>query len=62
MENLHLLTVAELASELKVPKSWIYARTREIGPGTLPRVRVGKYLRFFLPEVLTWLRGQQKDA
>jgi excisionase family DNA binding protein len=62
MENLHLLTVEELASELKVPKSWIYARTRETGPGTLPRIRVGKYLRFRLDEVLNWLTNKQREA
>jgi predicted DNA-binding transcriptional regulator AlpA len=62
MENQDLLTVQELATKLKVQPSWVYGETRKTGPGTLPRVRVGKYLRFFLPEVLTWLRDQQKEA
>jgi len=26
------LTVDELAEKLKVPKSWVYSRTRETGP------------------------------
>ena len=31
-----LLTVNELAEVLSVKKSWIYSRTRETGPGTIP--------------------------
>ena len=41
-----LLTIDELAARYKVPKTWIYARTRETGPEAMPRVKVGKYLRF----------------
>ena len=44
-----LLTVEELASRLKVPKSWIYEQSRQ---DRLPTVRVGKYIRFDLHEVL----------
>jgi predicted DNA-binding transcriptional regulator AlpA len=62
MDDQDLLTVQELATKLKVRSSWVYGETRKTGPGTLPRIRVGKYLRFFLPEVLTWLRDQQKEA
>ena len=51
-----LLTLEELAERLKVRKSWIYARTRETGPGTIPRIKVGKYLRFEEKPVLDWLR------
>ena len=54
MEDLH--TVNELADALKVPKSWIYARTRETGPGSIPRIKVGKYLRFEIDKVIDWLR------
>jgi excisionase family DNA binding protein len=63
MVNENFLTLEEMAETLKVPKSWLYSRTREIGPGTIPRVKVGKYLRFRLEEVMKWLeegqRGQQ---
>jgi predicted DNA-binding transcriptional regulator AlpA len=59
--DLNLLTVNDLANQLKVKPSWIYGETRKTGPGTLPRVRVGKYLRFFLPEVLTWLKEKQDE-
>jgi excisionase family DNA binding protein len=54
MKDFH--TVNELANVLKVPKSWVYARTRETGPGSIPRIKVGKYLRFEINKVLDWLR------
>ena len=40
-----LLTIEEMALELKVPKSWLYSRTRETGPDAMPRLKVGKYVR-----------------
>lgn len=53
-----LLTVEELAKALKVPRSWIYSRTRVTGPGTIPRIKVGKYLRFDLDRVMEWINAQ----
>jgi excisionase family DNA binding protein len=58
-QNLDLLTVEELASALKVKVSWIYGESRKTGEGSMPRIKVGKYLRFCLPEVLEWLRERQ---
>ena len=55
MADEKLLTVEELAEILRVPKSWVYAQTRETGPGSIPRVRVGKYRRFELSKVREWL-------
>jgi excisionase family DNA binding protein len=52
----HLLDVSEIAEALKVPKSWIYSRTRETGPDAMPKVRVGKYLRFVREDVFAWLQ------
>jgi predicted transcriptional regulator of viral defense system len=60
MENQDLLTVQELATKLKVQPSWVYGETRKTGKGCIPRLRVGKYLRFSLMEVLNWLREQQQ--
>ena len=57
-----LLTVDELASCLKVHKSWLYNRSRETGPGAIPRIKVGKYLRFQLEDVLEWLGKQQESG
>ena len=55
-----LLTVDELASHLQTPKSWIYHRTRQKGPGRIPHIRAGKYCRFRLAEVLKWLEDKQE--
>jgi excisionase family DNA binding protein len=57
-----LLTVDELAETLRVPKSWVYGQTRQTGRGAIPRLKVGKYLRFKLPEVMQWLEKQQNEA
>ena len=55
-----LLTVPELAEALKVPRSWVYSRTRETGPRAMPRYRVGKYVRFCLDDVMDWLKEQNQ--
>ena len=47
-----LLTVEELARYLAVPTSWIYQRT---ATGTIPHIRVGRYVRFRLDDVRAWL-------
>jgi predicted DNA-binding transcriptional regulator AlpA len=61
MDIENLLTVPELADALKVKPSWVYGETRKTGKGSIPRLRVGKYLRFSLVEVLNWLREQQQQ-
>jgi excisionase family DNA binding protein len=38
-----LLTAAEVASLLGVPKSWVYERSRQ---GVIPTVELGRYRRF----------------
>ncbi len=50
-----LLTVDELAALLKVPRSWIYQRTRARGRDRLPHIKLGKYLRFEEQVVRAWL-------
>lgn len=59
MDEQRLLNVGELAKQLSLPRSWIYSRTRT---GEIPLVRAGKYVRFSLSEVMTWLKGQQQEA
>lgn len=56
-----LLTAAEVALVLKVPVSWIYDRTRLRGPGRIPHIKLGKYLRFDANEVRTWLSRFQQS-
>lgn len=60
--NDNLLTVDELAKRLKVPKSWIYSRTRQTGPGTIPKINIGKYIRFPESKVFAWLEEQNLKA
>ena len=57
-QNEQLITVPELAEDLRVDRSWVYSRTRENGPDAMPRYKVGKYYRFKKSEVLEWLRAQ----
>ena len=52
----NLLTLPELAGYLKVKKTWVYMRTMKTGQGTIPRVKLGKYLRFDLDRVLDWIQ------
>lgn len=48
-----LADIDEAAAFLKVPRSWLYERTRK---GTVPLIRVGKYLRFDLEDIVEWAR------
>lgn len=59
--NQNLLNVDELSESLNVPKSWIYSRTRETGPDAMPSIKVGKYCRFVLDDVLDWLKKQNES-
>ena len=56
-----LLTVSDLAAYLNVPKSWVYQRTRQRGPNSIPMIRCKKYCRFHLPTLLEWLQKQQNE-
>jgi excisionase family DNA binding protein len=51
----NFLTIDPMAKILKVPKSWLYARTRESGPGAIAKIKVGKYIRFRLDDVMAWV-------
>lgn len=51
-----LLTLVEAEALLKVPRSWLYERTRK---GEIPHLKLGKYLRFHRGELLAWIEGQR---
>lgn len=55
-----LLTVSELARFLKVGVGWVYSRSRKRGPGSIPKIYCGRYVRFPKGDVLSWLQGRQK--
>ncbi len=50
-----ILTVAEVASLLKVSKKTIY---KLASYGKIPHKKIGNKLRFLLPEVITWMKGR----
>jgi excisionase family DNA binding protein len=56
MENefTQILTVEDAATMLRVPKSWIYDRTRRRGKERIPHKKLGKYLRFQENELRNW--------
>jgi len=55
-----LLTIAELAKAIKVPKSWIYLCSMpKRGARQIPVVKVGKYNRYYLSQVMDWLKKQK---
>ncbi len=60
-EKPKFLNIKQLAAELNVPVSWIYSRTRETGPDSIPFTKMGKYLRFEIEKVLAWLQDRQPD-
>ena len=60
MEKFELLTINEMAEKLKVPLSWVYSRTRITGPRSIPRIKVGKYIRFVESDVMEWLKKQKE--
>lgn len=62
MEGQELLTVDEMAARLKVKPSWLYFRTMQKGPEAMPRVRVGKYVRFNPDSVMAWIEKQSQGA
>jgi hypothetical protein len=56
-----VLTPQELARRLKVGIGWVYEKSRKAGKhnkktGPLPTLRMGRYLRFYWPDVVAWMR------
>jgi excisionase family DNA binding protein len=59
MENFDdvLLTVEETAAILKVPKSWVYERTRT---RSIPMVKIRRHVRIPREELLEWVKRDGK--
>lgn len=53
------LTVQEAADLLRVPVSWLYERTRT---NSVPRIKLGKYLRFDRDELAAWIDELRRDG
>ncbi len=47
------VTIKKAAEALGVPDSWLYERTRK---NAVPLIRLGKYVRFDLDELLEWAK------
>jgi excisionase family DNA binding protein len=58
-ETGRLLTAREIAELLAVPESWVREHTRN---GSLPRVRLGRYIRYRRDAVLAWLDSLEDPA
>jgi excisionase family DNA binding protein len=56
-----LMTVAELSALLRVPPSWIYAKTSG-GGEQLPFLKLGRHLRFRRSEIEVWLAAQSRNS
>ena len=53
------LTIDEAAALIRVPKSWLYERTRT---NSIPHLKLGKYLRFDRNELVAWTRQFRRDG
>ena len=56
-----LISAQELSNRLGVPVTWIYDRTRQGGPETIPHYKIGRYLRFREQEILDFLNARRKS-
>jgi predicted DNA-binding transcriptional regulator AlpA len=60
-----LLTVQDVARLLNVPASWVYEHTRSRGNSRvdrLPRIKLGKYVRFDPRAVRAFIARRSKNA
>lgn len=55
-----LVGINEMAETLDVPITWLYARTRLKGPNAVPHMKVGKYVKFKVDEVMAWIEAQNE--
>ena len=62
MQDQELLTIEEMASRLKVKRSWLYSRTMHTGSNAIPRVKIGKYLRFDPNKVFQWIEANYNEG
>jgi excisionase family DNA binding protein len=61
-ETKELSTLEEMAARLRVNQSWLYRQTKRHDAGSIPRLKVGKYLRFNEAEVMAWIKKQNQGG
>ncbi len=55
-----ILTPDQLAERLQVKRSWVYEKCRRRGKyreTPIPCLRIGRYLRFYWPDICDWMRS-----
>ena len=57
-----ILTVAEVAALLRVPKSWVYEHVRPGANPRLPHFKLGKYVRFRQSNIETFLADSIENS
>jgi predicted DNA-binding transcriptional regulator AlpA len=57
-----ILTLSEVAERLKTSERWVYEKTRNRCPNPLPRIYIGRFLRFNWLDVSNWLRANTSGA
>jgi hypothetical protein len=57
-EITELKDIKTMAKILSVPVSRLYSETRKRGGNTIPVIRIGKYCRFHVPEVIAFFQAQ----
>lgn len=60
VNDLDVMTGDELCAKLKIKKSFLYSPARRKGPDPIPAIRIGKYLRYRLPDVMAWIENQNQ--
>jgi excisionase family DNA binding protein len=61
-ETKELSTLEEMAARLRVNQSWLYRQTKRHDAGSIPRLKVGKYLRFNEADVMAWIEKQNQGG
>jgi predicted DNA-binding transcriptional regulator AlpA len=54
-----ILTPDQLAERLQVKRSWVYEKCRrraKYSDAPMPCLNLGRYLRFYWPDICEWLR------
>jgi excisionase family DNA binding protein len=54
-----LLTAAEVATLLGVPKSWVYEQSRK---GRIPTVTLGRYRRYRVEAISRWIEELETNS
>jgi len=58
-DGFKLLTAEEVAEMLSVPERWVRDASRE---GRLPRVQLGRYVRFRREAVVAWMEAHEVEG